>query len=347
MIQRKHVFYLPASSLLLLLFIFLTPSCNCNKSKSGKSDAVVVLLHGLGHVKADGKSGLDQLKTKLEEDLTKDNNKIEVIAPVRLNSFEDSLDDQVEALRKLLKTHKESELILYGHSQGAVLAAYLWCKHSNDFKIKALILDRGPLAGFDPLSSTNEQNTLKLKVLIPKLILAANTFDPQMGKILAGLDTPAENFDEDGVQDLKPSSAVITEILRKLPNVDIPVVLITAKSQNFLSDSIENPIKNNVNTIAGHWSNWCSTDAEFKEKFPDQAALQTFLSTLDLNALFGSPNDGFISVKSQDLNGATHANIERIGGANYSGFPHGFTIEGMKGMYEQLLEKIKSHIIKN
>lgn len=346
MIQRKHIFYLPVSSLLLLLFIFLTPSCNCDKSKSGKNDAVVVLLHGLEHQKQ-GISGLENLRKKLDEDLTKDNNKIEVIAPARLKSFEDSLDDQVEALQKLLKKHKESKLILYGHSQGAVLAAYLWCKHGSDFKIKALILDRGPLAGFDPLSSTNEQNTLKLKVLIPKLIPVANGLDPKMGKILEGLDKPAENFDEDGVQDLKPSSAVITEILSKLPHVDIPVILITAKSQKFLSDNIENPIKNNISTIAGHWSNWCSTDAEFKEKFPDQAALETFLSTLDLNTLFGSPNDGFISVKSQDLNGATHTNIERIGGANYQGFAHGAPIEIMKGMYEQLLEKIKSHIIKN
>ncbi len=341
---RRPSFWLHLSQLLLLFFILLMPSCECGNFFNGKKKTVVVLLHGLNAQK-EGMSFLEQLRQKLADDLS-DEKDVTVLAPARTQSFTDSLDEQVKALHTLLQqSHKDCNLVVYGHSQGAVLAAYLWCKHSNDLAIKALILDRGPLMGFDPFSTANEDTTHKLKTLIPVLMPLIIQKKPEKKAALEVLQKCVYNFDSDGVQDLSPESDVIKEIGSKLPNVDVPVILITAKADKFLEEEIKKEIQDEVLNCGVFWI-WNNCTPEIKADFENHDwKLQTFLQDLKLQTLFGDPNDGFISLKSQNFNDTTHANIERIDAGNYDkSFAHGLPIESMQEVYDKLLARIKSHI---
>ncbi len=290
------------------------------KPQDKDKPTIIVLLHGLGHV-VGGKSGLEPLKTRLESDLAGEKN-VTVIAPARADSFTDSITKQVDTLyAELQKNHKDSKLIIYGHSQGAVIAASLWCRYKDHLNIIGLELDRGPLAGFDPLTN---QNLSQYQHLLSNF---CNLVTNQ-----ASLLNYINHLNQKGVQDLKPGSQVLNEIKSNLPNINIPVLLILGET-----DFLENFEKGL--DLAPNWLNQIYT------------ALLQNLQIIGLNSLFGAPNDGLISKDSQKfkkLLGSKKNVIEKsytVGGAV---FEHGLLITDPKmgNAYNDLLGHIKSCIKK-
>ncbi len=316
--NNRKTIYTSIRQLLLLFFILLMPSCECGgltgpnegprQEPEKPKKTVVVLLHGVGVP-----GNLDPVKTKLAADLS-DKKNVTVIAPARTNSITASIEAQVDDLYAMLQTdHKDSNLIIYGHSQGAVLAAYLWCKHGNNLKIKGLILDRGPLAGFDPLSSGNTDKTTQLVNFLTSPFAAA--------LIPADLQVLINNFNQPGIQNLAPDNQVIQDIVSKLPSIDIPVLLITAEGK-FL-EALETQLKSKLSTLV----------------------------ILSLKDLFGDPNDGLISLQSQYCKGASNANIEKSKYSfdDPDIFAHGLlltaiTVTEGKSPYATFLAKVKSCI---
>lgn len=275
------------------------------KKQKIEEKTVVVLLHGLGVP-----GHLDPVRTKLAADLSAKKN-VTVIAPARADSITASIEAQVNALyTDLQNNHKDSNLIIYGHSQGAVLAAYLWCMHGNNLKIKGVILDRGPLAGFDPLRPENAGKTSQLVDLL-RIPLVAPLIPAYLKELI-------NNFNQPGIQDLAPTSSVISSIVSKLSCIDIPVLLIRAQGKS----------------LAAFYSKW-----------------RTLLNTLSISSLkdlFGDPNDGLISWNSQDLGGAVNANIARTGfkSAEESICLHGLLITdtSLATYYAKFLAKVRSCI---
>jgi hypothetical protein len=82
-------------------------------------------------------------------------------------------------------------------------------------------LDRGPLAGFDPLVNPFLQ-------LLPEILQAQPAL---AAAIPEGIKRFISQLNEPGIQDLRPDCAVITDIKTKLPGINIPVLLIRAKKK--------------------------------------------------------------------------------------------------------------------
>ena len=137
------------------------------------------------------------------------------------------------------------------------------------------------------------------------------------------------NLNNQGIQDLAPNSMVIQDIVAKLPNIDIPVLLISCES-TFLTN-----LKTKADT---------HTNGSFS------SFLISFCGITSLNVLFGTSHDGLISCKSQRLDnlGTGNANIktESYVFTDYMGFVHGFLItqNKMQTAYSKLLAQIKSCI---
>jgi len=319
-------------TLLLILFIAMMPSWMCTirtvidgpgdmqpsapaKKQEEEKRTVIVLLHGLGHV-VDGVSGLESLKQCLESDLKGEKN-VTVIAPARPASLTEALTKQVDDLyAELKKNHKDSKLIIYGHSQGGVLAASLWCEHKGDLNIKCLVLDRAPLAGFHPLALPNINGIAQV---------LGNELNTQTIPEMQGLTQYINNVDEPGIQGLSPTSSVIQRILDKLPSINIPVLLISGQA-DFI-EFCDTFIPQNIKTL-----------------------LMVCLSSTSMDALFGSPNDGLISCDSQTLNNllSTKPNVtkESVSNMQKKDFVHGWCIAShaqMKTAYKKLVDHIKLH----
>lgn len=309
----------------------MIPSCECGRlpepdddgttqgppKKKQKVEAekktVVVLLHGLDHISTDGKSGLESVKNQLTADLA-DKKNVTVLAPARTNSISAPIATQVNELYTFLQQHhKDHDVILYGHSQGAVLAAYLWCKHGSKLKIKCLVLDRGPLAGLQLLENT----------FLHSFVGVLN--DPNLPPLFKGY---IDNLNQSGIQDLKPSSEVIKNIVAALPNIDIPALLITAEGKSL--EKLYSELPTNI-----------------------KSGIQ-LLGITSFTPYFGDPNDGLIALHSQDLNGCelgnTNIKKKHMSFSESKVFAHApllteiTSTTGHTSPYDEFLAKVKSCI---
>ncbi len=309
-----------------------TPTPPSDPKEKKPKQVVVVLHHGLED-SVGGHSVLEPVKNQLITDLA-DKKNVTVIAPPRPFVFTVSVQQQVVDLYTALQAdHKDSDLIIYGHSQGAVIAASLWCQYKEKLKIKGLILDRGPLAGFEILNATKKAKTreFRRKLLTTNYLTEVMDMHQNFQNILDHLFSP-------GIKDLSPDSVVIQNIVAKLPTIDIPVLIIAAESKYFLSRLYENLITA-LNTMYSF----------IEYHFGQGESIDTW---------FGPKNDGLISQRSQKLNDldTTNSNVEiavcveksatKVGGYWQTPFLHGLLINDpiMKNSYDKLVEKVKSCI---
>jgi hypothetical protein len=243
------------------------------------SNVVVVFLHDMGDING-SKSGLEPLRDKLSKSLSTDTQEITVIALVRPGetSFTDSLNKQIETTFAALKkcTSQDNELIIYGHGQGGVLAAGLWCAHNTDLKIKGLILDRAPLEGVYCFGHGG-------------LIKQLGGFLPANGWIKKYFSFHSSA----GLKDLKPNSTFLTELKAGLEKIDIPVILLGST----VSD--DEAIKNIFDTLYNQVNEWLETNGTF---------FYRFFTVYILSGI-----DGLVDIKSQLLDslGEKNKNISR------------------------------------
>lgn len=102
--------------------------------------------------------------------------------------------------------------------------------YSNELKIKGIIADRGPLGGVKVLGTAKYDKTCSL---VQKLRTTSYINDfmhnqPVFSRFMQHLGGLV-------MKDLANESGLITDILNKLPNIDISLLLISCES-DFLKD---------------------------------------------------------------------------------------------------------------
>ncbi len=185
-----------------------------NPKQKETSQKAIILFHGLND-----KGNLKSLEAKLAQAF-KD---AKVVALDRDNSATAPIKQQAEEAFQELKKQSlsDKELILYGYSQGGLLAFSL-CDQHPELKVKGIITDRTPWTGA-PIAAATSQNIQNLASSIQTLLKLPTSFIDLPTLLKQAL----KRFtDGNGAQDLQPGSTFLNEVKQKLPGFKIPVLAI-------------------------------------------------------------------------------------------------------------------------
>jgi 3-phosphoglycerate kinase len=327
--SSKNSWSLQLRKALIFLFILTISSCSggCGKRTAKKQGGgkAVVLFHGLGDVDDNGKSNLETLKEKLSSDLPG----VKVIALARTNSAAAPLDQQAtEAYEELKKQGVDrKEIIFFGQSQGAALAAGVWAKHRQDLQIKGLIFDRGPVGiqGCPAVNVTSKQ-VKEIKAQVKKAISVPDMLSGRIDNLidfLLGLKGP-------GVSDMQPNSPYLTKINQELEKIDIPVFVVAAVVKDFK--------KSVLGTFGMNEESLKSWGIKI-----DNNAIEN-LRKLWYSVVGSDKNDLLIPLDSQMLSNIKNANIHRD--STWEDMTHLGYINDNKynKIYTQVLSEIKKDL---
>ncbi len=214
------------------------------KPAAGKA---IILLHGFGAIQ-DGKSVLEPVKDYLQTELPGTT----IIAPVRKKAFV-GLKEQAQETFKALQEENlvDKELVIFGDSQGGLVAFSLYDQFKDQLKIQGIITNHTPWEGSPVLTpeatdiyafaaglsekianSTNE-TVISEKEQLTNLATKLKT--DVTGLLFSLFKQAFKGFANSGLaaKDMLPNSVFLQEVAKKLPQVDVPILALAGDQVDF------------------------------------------------------------------------------------------------------------------
>jgi pimeloyl-ACP methyl ester carboxylesterase len=240
--NRTFLGFKLTSLLSLLVLLSLSACAGCGNGPNKKKDLAktpkaiinpkaIILFHGIND-----KGNLKNLADKLAKDFPD----AKVVALDRDNSASESIIQQAKGAFEELKKQDllDRDLVLFGNSQGGLLAFSLYDQYQKQLNVKGIITDCTPWEGA-PVASATKRSISQLTLAIAQAIKnqenvlsdvlkpfvnfmdanqISNFIDPILQDILQGFTNGT------GGQDLKPGSQFLTDVATKLPTSQIPIL---------------------------------------------------------------------------------------------------------------------------